>query len=124
MHVTFTDACPMPSTWRDCLACRHCKRALVLYLGQSFKQFAVDTCRLREDQKVILAGCFYGVEDQAATTRSAQPVPTLSSGAEADTKVWLHVLVCSPDTNVYHIGLPLMYDQSQDVFVHISVFSS
>ena len=33
-------------------------------------------------------------------------------------------LVCSPDTDVYHIGLPLVYNQSQDVFVHISVFSS
>ena len=60
-HVTFSDACPVPSKWRDCLACRVCKRALVLYLGQSFKQFVVSTCRLREHQKVILAGCFSGV---------------------------------------------------------------
>ena len=62
-----------------------------------------------------------------------QPVPTLSCGAEeADTRVWLHVLrspgthklVCSPDTDVYHIGLPLMCNQLLDIFVRISVFSS
>ena len=127
MHVPY---------WRDCLACRECKRALVLYLGQSFKQFAVGTCRLREHQKVILAGCFSGVEEDQAwkvTTGGVQPVPTLSCGAEeADTRVWLHVLrspgtrklVCSPDTDVYHIGLPLMCNQPLDVFVRISVFSS
>ena len=74
-------------------------------------------------------------EDQAweVTTGGVQPVPTLSCGAEeADTRVWLHVprspgtrkLVCSPDTDVYHIGLPLICNQSQDVFVRISVFSS
>ena len=74
-------------------------------------------------------------EDQAweVTTRGAQPVPTLSCGAEkADTRVWLHVLrspgtrklVCSPNTDVYHIGLPLMYNQPVEVFVCVSMFSS
>ena len=57
-HVTFSDTCPVPSKQRDCLACRKCKRALVLCLGQSFKQLPLDTCRLRELQKVVLAGCF------------------------------------------------------------------
>ena len=130
-HVTFSDACSVPSKWRDCLTCRECKGALVLYLGQSFKQFAMGTCRLREHQKVILAGCFSGVKDQAweVTTRGAQTVPTLSYEAqEADTRVWLHVLrsqgtrklVCSPDTNVYHIGLPSVH--SHWMYMSASVF--
>ena len=33
-------------------------------------------------------------------------------------------LVCSPDTDVYHIGLPLTYNQPMEVFVHVSMFSS
>ena len=135
-YLTFTDTCPIPYKWRDCLACRECKRALVLYLGQSFKQFAVGTCRLREHQKVILAGCFSGVEGGPSlgiSTGGVQTFPTLSCGAEeADTRVWLHVLrspgtrklVCSPDTDVYHIGLPLMCNEPLDVLVRISVFSS
>ena len=83
-----------------------------MYLGQSFKQLAVGTCRLREHQKVILAGYFSGVEEDQAwevTIGGVQPVPTLSCEAEeADTRVWLHVLrspgthklMCSPDTDV------------------------
>ena len=36
---------------------------------------------------------------------------------EADTRVWLH------DTDVYHIGLPLLANQPMDMFVHVSMFS-
>ena len=91
---------------------------------------------LKNISRFTLAGCFSGVEENQAwevTTRGAQPVPTLSCGAEeADTRVWLHVLrspgtrkqVCSPDTDVYHIGLPLMYNQPMEVFVRVSMFSS
>ena len=32
--------------------------------------------------------------------------------------------MCSPDTDVYHIGLPLVSDQSCEVYVRISMFSS
>ena len=127
---------PLTINWRDCLASRDCKGALVLYLGQSFKRFAVGTCRLREHQKVILAGCFSGVEEDKAwevSTGCIQPVPTLSCEAEeADTRVWLHVLrslgtcklVCSPDIDVHHFGLPLISNQPIEVFVCVSMFSS
>lgn len=64
-HV-LVDALYIPSNWIDCLACRDCKRTLVLYSGQSFKQLAVGTCGLREHQKVILAWCFSGVEEDQA----------------------------------------------------------
>ena len=116
-HAAFSDTWALPSNWRDCLNCRHCKRALVVHLGQSMKNHAATMCKLRGQQKVILAGCFAGVEqDQAweVGVGGAQPVPSLSCEAEeADTRVWLHVLrspgtkklVCSPDTDVYHIGL-------------------
>ena len=113
--MTFSDTCPVPSTcnWRDCLACSECKRALELYLGQSFKQLAVDTCKLRDHQKVVLAECFSGVEeDQAWEVANRGAYSTQSCGAsEANMRVWLHVprcpgtrkLLCSPDTDVYHI---------------------
>ena len=98
-HIAFSDECPVPLNWRDCLACRECKRALVLYLGQSFKHLSVGTCKLRGNQKVVLAGCFSGVEEDQAwevTTGGVQPVPTLSCEAEeADTRVWLHVDSCA-----------------------------
>ena len=90
-HTAFSDACALPSNWRDCLNCRQCKRALVVYLGQSMKNHAVTTCKLRGQQNVVLAGCFAGVEqDQAweVGVGGVQPVPQLNCEAEeADTSV-------------------------------------
>ena len=39
--MAFSDACSVPSNWRDCLVCRDCKRALVACVFGSFKQLAV-----------------------------------------------------------------------------------
>ena len=124
------------SKWRDHLSCRTCKRALVLYVGQSF--FDHMPCLLRGEQKVIIAGYFQGVAlDQAweITSSSRQPVPCLCLDAEeADTRVGLHAvrapglkkLICSPDTDVYHIGLQLLWNEHSNfnVFVQISPFAS
>ena len=75
---------------------------------------------LRRGQRLVVAGCFSGFsEDQAmgVGVDGVQPLPELRCEAdEADTRVWLHVvrtegtckLVCSPDREVYHIGLPLV----------------
>ena len=46
--------------------------------------------------------------------------------------MWLHVLrspgrcklVCSPDIDVYHIGLPLVYNQPVDEFARVSIYYS
>ena len=51
---------------------------------------------------------------------------------EADTRIWLHVansaghkkLVLSPDTDVYHIGLPIVAETDLDVLVRLSTFNS
>ena len=88
------------------------------------------------NQKLILAGCFDGhAENQAweVSAHDQQPIPRLNSSAEeADTRIWLHVfqsfggrkLVCSPDTDVYHIGLPLIQSVSQDIYVQLSALTS
>ena len=54
VHVAFSDTCTVPSNWRDCLSCRQCKRTLVLYLGQSFKNITESTCRLKPRLHVAL----------------------------------------------------------------------
>ena len=111
VHVAFSDTCTIPSNWRDCLSCRQCKRTLVLYLSQSFKNITESTCRLRDQQKVVLAGCFDGVEEDQAWevgVEGVQPVPDLHCEAEeADTRVWLHVLG-SPGTRKLCVFLTLM----------------
>lgn len=126
VHFSYTDTCPPPSNWREYLSCRKCKRDLVLYLGASLMQYSASM--VRRQQKVILAGCFPGeAEDQAWAVCS-----NLNCGAEeADTRLWLHVLhsqysrvlVCSPDTDVYHIGFPLLSPEN-DVIVQLNVYTS
>ena len=128
--------CAVPTKWRECISCRPCKRALVLYLGECFVKIAVATCMLRCQQKLVVAGCLSGnLEDCALAVgvNGVHPLPELRCEPdEADTRVWLHLLwsegtcklVCSPDTDVYHIGLPLVACQLCEVYVRISVFSS
>ena len=62
-----------------------------------------------------------------------EPEPTLTTNApEADTRVWLHakvtqahsVLVISPDTDTYHIGLGLPWIHEKHIMVQVSQLSS
>ena len=62
-----------------------------------------------------------------------QPDPAYTCNAvETDTRLWLHVrntnsqqiLICSPDTDIYHIGLPLQCTQEKQVIVQISAINS
>ena len=56
----------------------------------------------------------------------------LSNAEETDTRLWLHVrqtrhqkiLIMSPDTDVYMIGLPLEHAQSKEVVVQVSKHNS
>ena len=64
-------------------------------------------------------------------------IPQIDSGlscnaVEADTRIWLHVLkssgerklVISPDTDVYHIGLPLIAGTKINVIIQLSPITS
>ena len=64
---------------------------------------------------------------------SPQPDPTFTCVAEeTDTRLWLHVrktkhnkiLIMSPDTDVYNIGLPLPSIQEKEVIVQVSTYSA
>ena len=105
-----------------------------MYLGIAFLEHVPSL--LRGNQKLVMAGCFQGhAEDQAweISQEVKQPNPLLNCTAEeADTRVWLHTfrspgskkLLYSPDTDVYHIGLPLLQKYPSDVFVQLSPMSS
>ena len=104
---------------------------LSLYFSHKLKH------RLKPPQKFVTAG---GLEDdlrnKALTVTSAsqpQTDPCLTSNAEeSDSRIWLHVLnsggtkklVLSPDTDVFHIGLPIVAQTDLDVIVRLSPFSS
>ncbi len=122
--------------WREnVLNCRKCKRNLVKFLGQFILNQI--SAYLSSHQKCYIAGSFDGdVSDTAWFVHGnspAQPDPAYTCNAEeTDTRLWLHVrksnahriLICSPDTDGYHIGLPLHSIQEKQVIVQISARNS
>ena len=126
----------LPTKWRnDVLHCRTCKRTLVQFLADYMLNHIQS--HIASQQKFFVAGAFIGqlvntswfVEDK----QLPQPHPEYSCNAEeADTVLWLHatktqctnILVLSPDTDVYMIGLPLLCTASKHIIVQISAIGS
>ena len=92
--------------------------------------------QIQSGKMLIIAGCYAGdIEDTAwSITRDStpQPLPVYNCNAEeTDTRLWLHskctlclkILILSPDTDIYHIGLPLIQRQ-KDIMVRISMYNS
>ena len=130
-HMCFSDACAIPSNWRDCISCRTCTQALVLYLGECFFRNALATCTMKHYQQFIVAG--YDDIAREIEANGANQIHELRCNAEeADTRVWLHALksegpcklLCSSDIDVYHIGLPLIPCESSEVYIRVSMFYS
>ena len=92
---------------------------------------------MQQNQTVYVAGGYNGViQDTCWFVRNnskPQPDPKYTSNAEeTDTRIWLHVrqtkctkvLVVSPDTDTYHIGLPLVPQSDKEVLVQINPINS
>ena len=87
-------------------------------------------------KSLILAGCF---EDPINTTAWCiirdgipQPNPLLTCNAEETaTRLWFHckqstsdnILILSPDTDIYHIGLPLNHG-TKDIIIRTNTYNS
>ena len=132
----FSSDLMIPPKWRDnVISCRKCKRSLVCFLSSYFIQKIKH--RLRPTQRFVTAGGLEGaLKNKAlAVSNSSEPEcdERLSCNAEeSDTRIWLHVLhspgtrklVLSPDTDVYHIGLPVVNGTNLEVVVRLSPFSA
>jgi hypothetical protein len=131
-HTTFTPETALPRVWRDYIECRQCKRSIVEAIGLALLRSA--RSRLLSGQKLILAGCFSGPVEHTAWAVTSndipQPLPEFSTDAEeTDMRIWRpallsnsqHILVHSPDTDVYNIGLRLMPDISKQVVVQLNL---
>ena len=93
---------------------------------------------LSENQTMYVAGGFDdAIQDTCwyvTNTEKPQPEPRYTSNAEeTDTRIWVHVrqtectkiTVISPDTDVYHIGLPLVSQSAnKEVLVQVSPINS
>lgn len=115
-HFEFSDEMKIPNKWRDVISCRTCKYKFVDYIGLKFLE--IGPSFLKGDQKLFIAGCSSKIDQNLClcTTKNAMEevvVPLTTNAEEADTHIWLHakfsygtrILIFSPDTAVYHIGL-------------------
>ena len=129
------DSRHIPSNWREhLLNCRNCKLNLVLYLSKYYLKTMSKS--IMPGKSLILAGCF---KDPINTTAWCiirdgipQPNPLLTCNAEeTDTRLWLHckqstsdnILILSPDTDIYHIGLPLNHG-TKYIMIRINTYNS
>ena len=123
----------VPTEWRSkLLNCRKCKRALCVFLCTEMLTQAPKL--LSANQTLSTAGGFLGQERSLcwSVQRHGQPQPLLylrSNAEETDLRIWLHCtrsagsrkMLYSPDTDVYHIGLPIVSYQlpQPDVYVQL-----
>ena len=127
----FTPNTQIPSKWMEYISCRTCKRSIVEAIGLSYLRN-----RLTQGQQVLmLAGCFSGEGEDVPVLISGdslpQPTDNYSSNAEADICIWRHVqqvaatriLVYSPDSDVYNIGLGLFEEIRKDIIVQVNPIS-
>ena len=136
-HCTdFSSDMIIPPKWRNnVLSCRKCKRKLVCFLTTYF--LANLQRRLRQGQRFVTAGGFDGDQQHKAffVTSSSGPQSDESlymNAEESDLRIWLHVmnstgtkkLVLSPDTDIYHIGLPIVNGTDLECLIRLSLFNS
>ena len=115
-------------SWRALLACRKCKAALTRYLAREFLTLAPAYMPTGEERELVV-----NIKNSAyICTKDGNIIerPTLYTNTEeADQRIWLHcvhstssrILIFSPDTDVYHVGLVHMEKMpGKDIVVQLS----
>ena len=131
-HMTFTPSTKITAAgWSSIIACRQCKRAIIEAIGLSFMQSV--RLKLKLGQTLYMSGCFGNSDTIKMCGDGSLPSPALnykSNSVEADMRIWRHVvqtgarriLVYSPDTDVYNIGLSILNRiSSKDIYVQLNV---
>ena len=120
----------VPTDWRGkLLNCSKCKRLLCEFLSHEMIQLVPS--KLRDNQTFFTAGGFLNQHRNQcwSVIRSGvpQPLPYFRSEAEeTDLRIWHHCkystgskkMLYSPDTDVYHIGLPLL-EQTSEIYIQL-----
>ena len=127
-HRSFSPETDVPNSWQEYLQCRECKRSIVEAVGLALLQKG--RYFLTGQQKLALAGCFSGLGEDNAwllcvhELSAEQPERYRSTAEEADIRIWRHAMQCqanniliySPDTDVYNIGLGLLNQHSTTTY--------
>ena len=137
LHTTFAPNSRTPNGWQEVINCRECKQSIIEAIGLSLLQ--IGRFLVQFHQKIILANCFSGDGENnawlitAGDTSIPTPLPQyLSNAEEANYRIWRHfaqcsvtnVLIYSPDTDVYNIGLHTSQSSSKQFLVQLNIPSS
>ena len=132
-HYTFMPHSTIPNGWQAYLECRQCKRSIVEAIGLSIMQQG--RFLLKNHQRLLIAGSFTGDGEDLAwliSTNEITPERLLeyqSNAEEADNRMWRHaiqspnndILIYSPDTDVYNIGLHLVTQPSKNYIIQLNI---
>ncbi|CAC5377132.1 unnamed protein product [Mytilus coruscus] len=125
--------CPntvLPQNWRSFIGVRTQKRLLVNFLSDKFLQLANEKFS-NSDFLLVTAGGFDNeFKDKALCSKHGSITEYFDAAGdheEADTRVWLHavtssainIIIYSPDTDVYFIGLPLLKNINKSIYVQL-----
>ena len=127
-HVQFTPITKIPTGWRGYIECRQCKQSIIEAIGLSYLQTA--RYLIPPHKEFVLAGYAQDGGTPMAIRENTLPEPHTqyySNALEADMRIWTHVihteqqqvLVYSPDTDVYNIGLTITTDKECIVQVNL-----
>ena len=130
-HLSFSPSTKPPTNWRSFIECRQCKRSIIEAIGLAFIQSV--RLHLRQGEVLYMSGCF-GENNSPTLGMSENEMPTQalsfnSNSPEADMRIWRHVaqttarqiLIFSPDTDIYNIGLPLLQKFPQKILLFKSM---
>ena len=128
-HSSFNPITSIPNNWQEYLQCPQCKQSVIEAIGLSLLQKG--RFLLKGHQQLVLAGCFSGSGENSAWVLNAgevsaeQPEEYYSNAEEADSRIWRHAVQCnanviliySPDTDVYNIGLSHMCQKPAATYI-------
>ena len=115
--------------WRNFIENRTNKKVLCYFLSEYLKARGQFYCW--NNQSLIVAGGFQGIHKDEAfrcSKNGFQALPHLAGNhEETDSRIFLHIaksnfksfMVYSPDTDVYHIGLPVCVNK--DVVIQLNI---
>ena len=120
-----------PSNWQSFRKNRHNKKKLcqflATYLVNNISKYCTDS------NAFVTVGAFSGDYKNCAVMCDSEKISAVKElygvHEETDTRIWLHIsksvfhnfLVFSPDTDVYHIGLPIVQKFKKKVVVQLNM---
>ena len=128
-HICFTPSSKILSTsWRTLLECRTCKQSITAAISLAYLQIA--NVKLAAYHKLIIAGSLPDTWEISGCNPPQIRSMYNTNAEEADMRIWRHayqskatkILIYSPDTDVYNIGMSLTSITShQDCIVQINL---